>query len=95
MQQTKREMTTGRSEVLQDVLEKHVDRISGELRRLALNGDWEVIKSVFRVLDAHARAKELRAQGQFARAHLWLVGVGRKHLKAKTSEKTDSPQPAA
>jgi len=79
----------------QNTLEQSVERVANELRHLALDGDWEVLKSVFRVLDAHARARELRAQGQPARAHLWLVGVGQKHPKAKTPPKPSSPQPAA
>jgi hypothetical protein len=94
MQQVIKE-TIEQSEQLQGTLEKYVARLSDELKRLALSGDWEAIKSVFRVLDAHARAKELCAQGQPARAHLWLVGVGRKRQKAKAPRKTNTPKPAA
>jgi HPt (histidine-containing phosphotransfer) domain-containing protein len=94
MQHARRE-TSEKSEKLQTMLGKYIARISDELQQLALNGDWEAIRSVFRVLDAHARAKELRAQGQPARAHLWLVGVGRKRQKAKITKKTTPPQPAA
>lgn len=83
------------SEKIQPLLGKYVARIADEVQHLALNGDWEAIKSVFRVLDAHARAKELRAQGQSARAHLWLVGIGRKRHKAKVKKTPTPPQPAA
>jgi hypothetical protein len=94
MQRASKE-TVGQPEQLQTTLERSVARLSDELKQLALNGDWEAIKSVFRVLDAHARAKELRAQGQPARAHFWLVGVGRKRQKSKSTKKTHTPQPAA
>jgi hypothetical protein len=94
MQHARKE-TNEQSEKLQPLLEQYIARISDELQQLARNGDWEAIRSVFRVLDAHARAKELRAQGQPARAHLWLVGVGRKRQKAKVTKKTTPPQPAA
>lgn len=94
MPRTKR-APTDQSAAPQNTLEQYVDRIANELRHLARNGDWEVMKSVFRVLDAHARAEELRAQGQLARAHLWLVGVGKRRRKTKATEETDSPQPAA
>ena len=87
--------TIEHSEQPHAALEKHVARLTDELQHLAQNGDWEAIKSVFRVLNAHARAKELRAQGQPARAHLWLVGVGRKRQKLKAPKKTTTPQPAA
>lgn len=94
MQHAKRE-TIEQSEKRQTMLAEYIVRISDELQQLALNEDWEAIKSVFRVLDAHARAKELRAQGQSARAHLWLVGVGQNRQKAKATKKTTAPQPAA
>jgi hypothetical protein len=90
-----RRETIEQSDKLQTMLRKYIVRISDELQQLALSEDWEAIRSVFRVLDAHARAKELRAQGQLARAHLWLVGVGRKRQKAKVTKKTAPPQPAA
>lgn len=59
-------------------LDAQVTRIIEELRQLVMLEDWEAIKNVLRVLDAHARARTLRAQGQPARAHLWLVGLGYK-----------------
>jgi hypothetical protein len=80
---------------LRSTLEKHVDRISEEVRTLAYNGDWGPIKSVLRVLDAYARAKELRAQGQPARAHFWLVGVGRKRQPPQKGKPSQPPRPAA
>lgn len=90
-----RRTTSEQPKQLQTMAGKYIARISNELQQLARNEDWEAIRSVFRVLDAHARAKELRAQGQQARAHLWLVGVGRKRLKAKGAKSTTPPQPAA
>jgi hypothetical protein len=59
-------------------LDAQVTRIIEELRQLVMLEDWEAIKNVLRVLDAHGRARTLRAQGQPARAHLWLVGLGYK-----------------
>lgn len=70
-------------------------RITEKLNELVHKGDWEALKSVVRVLDAHSRANELRAQGQSARAHLWLVGVGRKRQKQQPTKKPTTPLPAA
>ncbi len=80
---------------LDPVLESCVSRISTGLKDLAHQGDWEVIKSVFRVMDAHTRANELRAQGQPARAHLWLVNVGRKRPKGKKAHFSPIAPPSA
>ncbi len=92
-------------QIVQEILEQHgsfdpvletcVGRISAELKDLAQQGDWEVIKSVFRVIDAHTRASELRAQGQPARAHLWLVNVGRKRPKTKKTRLSPPSPPSA
>ena len=68
------------------VLEPQVQHITKELKNLVAKGDWGVVKSVLRVLDAHARAHALCEQGHAARAHLWLVGISRKpgHSQIKT-----------
>ena len=94
MQQAIQETGT-QAEQLHTALEKYVARISDDVRNFAANGEWEAIKSVLRVLDAHARAQELRSLGQPARAHLWLVGVGRKRQSSKKAKITGSPRPAA
>lgn len=80
---------------LRSTLEKYAGRISDELQTLVHNNDWEAMKSVLRVLDAYSRAKELREQGQPARAHFWLVGVSRKKAKPKKGKTPSSPLPAA
>ncbi|MBI3756726.1 MAG: hypothetical protein HY267_01995 [Deltaproteobacteria bacterium] len=91
MEQTVQE-TMAPTGALPAVLETCVVRISEGLKGLAQQGDWEAIKSVLRVIDAHTRAHELRALGQPARAHLWLVGVGRKQKK---QEKMQTPPPVS
>jgi hypothetical protein len=94
MKQTVQE-TMEQLDSLPIVLESCVVRISEGLKGLAQQGDWQAIKSVLRVIDAHARANELRALGQPAHAHLWLVGVGRKQQKPKnTQTPLDSPSAA-
>jgi hypothetical protein len=80
---------------LRTALKAHAKRITEKLEELVLREDWEALKSVLRVLDAHARANELRSQGQPARAHLWLVGVGRKRRPQKPVKKPTAPLPAA
>jgi hypothetical protein len=80
---------------LPTVLESCMGRISEGLKDLAQQGDWEAIKSVLRVLDAHRRANELRALGQPARSHLWLVGVGRKQQKPKNTQTLPASPSAA
>ena len=94
MQHAVRE-TTDRAAQIRTTLNAYARRITEELEALVLKEDWEAIKSVLRVLDAHSRANELRAQGQPARAHLWLVGVGRKRQKQKPTKKPTAPLPAA
>jgi hypothetical protein len=90
MQQTLQD-TLEQSGSLQTVLDTCVVRISEGLKDLAQQGDWDAIKSVLRVIDAHIHANELRSQGQPARAHLWLVGVGRKPQKSKKMKLRMSP----
>ncbi len=80
---------------LHPILNVQAGGIAEKLDELVSKGDWEALKSVLRVLDAHARANELRAQGQSARAHLWLVGIGRKRQKQKPTKKPNAPRPAA
>lgn len=75
-------------------LNTQVRDITEKLEEFVLKEDWEAIKSVIRVLNAHSRANELRAQGQSARAHLWLVGVGRKGQQQKPTKKPNAPLPA-
>jgi hypothetical protein len=87
--------TTNHTVQIRTTLNAYARRITEELEALVLKEDWEAIKSVLRVLDAHSRANELRAQGQPARAHLWLVGVGRKRQKQKSAKKPTAPLPAA
>ena len=77
------------------ILNTQVRCITEKLEEFVHKEDWEAIKSVIRVLDAHSRANELRAQGQSARAHLWLVGVSRKRQKQKPAKKPNAPLPAA
>jgi hypothetical protein len=81
MQQTEHEAKP-QDPRLQLILEACAERISGSLKELAQRGDWDVVKSVLRVIDAHARAQALRAQGQQSRAHLWLVDVSRSPLRS-------------
>lgn len=94
MQHATRE-TVDQTSQLQPTLSAYVKRITEELETLTRTGDWGAIRSVLRVLDAHSRANELRAQGQPARAHLWLVGVGRKRQKPQPTKSPTTPRPAA
>ena len=94
MQQAIQDART-QTEQLQTTLEQYIVRISNDVRNFAATGEWEAIKSVLRVLDAHSRAQELRSLGQPARAHLWLVGVGRKRQPSKKVKTSSSPRPAA
>lgn len=77
MQQIPQEMTE-LAEQIRASLDAQVAQVAEELQSLVARKDWDAIKSVRRVLDAHARAHTLRAQGQPARAHLWLVSLDHK-----------------
>ena len=77
------------------VLDTQVQRITKELKNLVEKGDWEAVRSILRVLDAHARARELREQGQPARAHLWLVGITRKRQEPQPTGGTFVPPESA
>src|SRR5882672_1417048 len=85
MEQTVQE-TMEQLGALSTVFASCIMRVSEGVKGLAQQGDWEAIKGVLRVIDAHTRANELRDLGQPARAHLLLVGVGRKQQKQKNKQ---------
>jgi len=93
MQQNASELTEQATQTL-GALDTQVAYITEELKNLATIGDWDAIKSIVRVLDAHARARALCAAGQPARAHLWLVSVGRKRSERRQASQ-DLPAESA
>ena len=93
MQQNAPEMIEQATQIL-GALDAQMAYITEELKNLATVGDWDAIKSIVRVLDAHARARALRAAGQPARAHLWLVSLDRKRSERRKTRQ-DLPAKSA